>query len=62
VRFVITRSDGAACASGLRIPALRIEAQVPRGKPAEIVVTPQVAGVFPVTCVGEGVAGLLVVG
>ncbi len=62
VRFVITRSDGAACASGLRIPALGVEAQVPRGRPVDVLVTPAVTGVFPVTCVGEGVAGLLIVG
>ncbi len=62
VRFVIERTGGAACASGFTIPALGVDVVVPRGKPLEIVVTPGAKGVFPVTCRGEGVAGLLVVG
>jgi heme/copper-type cytochrome/quinol oxidase subunit 2 len=62
VRFVITRTDGTSCAGGLRIAELDVEAYVPPGRPVDIVVTPATRGAFPVSCTGEGVAGLLVVG
>jgi plastocyanin domain-containing protein len=62
VRFVIRRTKGNACASGLTILGLDVAARIPSGKSVEFVITPGSSGVYPVACRGEGVAGLLIVG